>query len=34
MGAAYQQDFYTWTLEQINLLKQKRFDEIDLEHII
>jgi len=34
MGVAYQQDFYTWTLEQTNLLKQKRFDEIDLEHII
>ncbi|WP_253180913.1 DUF29 domain-containing protein [Candidatus Marithrix sp. Canyon 246] len=34
MGAAYQQDFYTWTLEQTSLLKQKRFDELDLEHII
>jgi hypothetical protein len=34
MGVAYQQDFYTWTLEQTSLLKQKRFDDIDLEHII
>lgn len=34
MRATYQQDFYTWTLEQTSLLKQKRFDELDLEHII
>jgi len=34
MGTAYQQDFYTWTLEQAKLLKQKRFAELDLEHLI
>ena len=34
MNAIYQQDFYTWTLEQAKLLRQKRFNEIDLEHLV
>ena len=29
-----QQDFYAWTQQQISLLRSKRFDEIDLEHLI
>ena len=33
MKATYQQDFYTWSLEQADLLRQKRFKEIDLEHL-
>jgi hypothetical protein len=35
MGTAtYDQDLYTWALEQAALLKEKKFDQIDLEHII
>ncbi len=34
MNIVYQQDFYTWTLEQAKLLRQERFDEIDLKHLI
>ena len=29
----YEQDFYAWALENANLLRQKKFDEIDIEHI-
>ena len=29
-----QQDFYGWTQQQIGLLSAKRFNEIDLEHLI
>jgi hypothetical protein len=34
MSITYQQDFYAWALEQADLLKQKRFSEIDLEHLV
>jgi len=35
MGAvAYDQDLYTWALEQAALLRERKFDQIDLEHII
>ena len=34
MSVTYQQDFYTWTLEQADLLRQKRFNEIDLLHLV
>lgn len=34
MLASYDKDLYTWSLEQANLLRQRKFDEIDLEHII
>lgn len=30
----YEQDFYAWTYQQANLLKQKKFDQIDLPNII
>ena len=33
-AATYDEDLYTWSLEQANLLKEHKFDQIDLEHII
>jgi hypothetical protein len=30
----YNQDFYAWALQNANLLKAKRFDELDFEHLI
>jgi hypothetical protein len=29
----YDQDFYTWTLEQARLLRERRFAELDIEHL-
>ena len=29
----YDRDFYAWTAEQAELLREGRFDEVDLEHI-
>ncbi|WP_028452994.1 DUF29 domain-containing protein [Chitinilyticum aquatile] len=34
MSIRYEQDFYGWTLEQVNLLRSGRLDEVDLEHLI
>ena len=35
MGAvAYDEDLYSWSLEQAKLLREHKFDQIDLEHII
>lgn len=34
MVAIYDDDLYTWSLEQANLLKEHKFEQIDLEHII
>jgi hypothetical protein len=36
MGAAtkYESDYYGWTLEQADLIKSKRLDEVDFEHLI
>ncbi len=34
MAVVYQQDFYTWTQEQAALLKQGRFNEVDLKHLV
>jgi hypothetical protein len=35
MGAVtYDQDLYSWSLEQAKLLRERKFDQIDLEHII
>ena len=31
---SYDQDFYGWTVEQVALLQNKQFDQIDWEHII
>ncbi|WP_199332122.1 DUF29 domain-containing protein [Anabaena lutea] len=30
----YKQDFYTWAYEQSNLLRQGKFNELDLPHLI
>jgi hypothetical protein len=30
---SYEKDFYAWAMENAELLKQKKFDEIDIEHI-
>jgi hypothetical protein len=30
----YDEDLYTWSLEQANLLKERKFDQVDLKHII
>lgn len=32
--AKYDDDLYTWSLEQAALLRQRKFDQVDLEHII
>jgi len=34
MSATYDEDLYTWSLEQAILLRTRKFDQIDLEHII
>ena len=31
---AYDQDLYSWSLEQARLLRERKFDQIDLEHIV
>lgn len=30
----YEKDFYTWTHQQSELLRQKHFDQLDLSHLI
>lgn len=32
--SSYEADFYTWTMQQAQLLKSHQFDEIDLDNII
>lgn len=32
-NASYDSDFYTWTLENAKLLRQKKFEEIDFDNI-
>jgi len=32
--ATYDEDLYTWSLEQASLLRARKFEQIDLEHII
>ncbi len=32
--AAYDQDLYTWSLQQAQLLRERKFDQADREHII
>jgi hypothetical protein len=34
MGTTYTQDFYTWTKEQAQLLRARKFDQIDLDQIV
>lgn len=33
-AAAYDQDLYSWSLEQAQLLRERKFDQVDWEHII
>jgi hypothetical protein len=33
-GDLYQQDLYAWSKEQVELLRARRFAELDLEHLI
>ena len=33
-SALYDEDLYTWSLEQASLLRKHKFDQVDLEHII
>ncbi len=33
-SALYDEDLYTWSLEQASLLRKRKFDQVDLEHII
>jgi hypothetical protein len=30
----YEQDFYSWTHQQSELLRQKHFDQLDLSHLV
>lgn len=30
---SYDKDFYAWTMENAELLRQKKFEEIDVEHL-
>jgi Domain of unknown function DUF29 len=32
--ALYEEDFYVWTQRQAELLRARRYDELDLEHLI
>jgi hypothetical protein len=32
-GSLYETDLYAWSLEQARLLKERRFDEIDVENV-
>ncbi|QQZ30683.1 DUF29 domain-containing protein [Thiothrix subterranea] len=33
-NVAYDQDLYTWSLQQAALLRERKFDQVDWEHII
>src|SRR5439155_24010268 len=33
-NSLYESDFYTWTQEQARLLRERRFDDLDLENLI
>jgi len=30
----YDQDFYSWTRQQANLLRQRQFEQLDLSHLV
>lgn len=34
MRPKYEEDFYGWTIANISLLKQGKFNEVDMDHII
>jgi hypothetical protein len=33
-SSLYEKDFYTWAQQQANLLSQKKFDQLDLPHLV
>jgi hypothetical protein len=33
-GSLYERDFFAWTQEQARLLRERRFDELDLDNLI
>jgi hypothetical protein len=33
LSKLYEQDFYAWTLRTTELLRQRHFDELDIEHL-
>jgi hypothetical protein len=33
-NSLYESDFYTWTQEQARLLRERRFDDLDLENLV
>src|SRR5437588_9177482 len=33
-NSLYEGDFFTWTQEQARLLRERRFDELDLENLV
>lgn len=33
-GTLYERDFYSWAFNQANLLRQGRFEQLDLSHLI
>ncbi|MGH6917951.1 MAG: DUF29 family protein, partial [Geminicoccaceae bacterium] len=33
-GDLYEQDIYAWSEEQADLLRARRFEDLDLEHLI
>ena len=34
MTSTYEQDFFAWTQQQANLMREHQFDALDLEHLI
>ncbi|GJD95290.1 DUF29 domain-containing protein [Methylobacterium iners] len=32
-GARYEEDFYSWLLEQAGILRARRFEDLDLDHV-
>jgi len=32
--ASHESDFFSWTQEQANLLQQRKFDQVDVDHLI
>src|SRR5712692_1231317 len=33
-NSLYESDFYTWTQEQARLLRERRFDDLDLDNLV
>ena len=33
-NSLYESDFFTWTQEQARLLRERRFDDLDLDNLV